>query len=408
MRVLVVGAGFAGLRAALALQDAGVPVSVFEARERVGGRVWSTTLENGAIVELGAEWIMPGDDELRSVAERFGLALAETGADYRRREATGPGSITLEQQDAFLVAANRAREEIAPEAAAGASLGGFLDGVSGSDAARHVLKTRLAGTCAQDLERVTLQITDGEHAFAPGGGPYHRVGEGNQRIAESMAQELGDVQVGRAVGAVRREDDGVTVSIGSHEERADAVIVAVPAPIAARIVYEPTLPERSASFLEAVTLGVAAKFAVATEGRPPPLSRQSTELSMWTWGANGADGAPRRCIASFAGSPAAMTSLGLHRGRVDLWLERVKGMNPDVSTIGEPVMYAWQDDPYTLGAYSSWDSAAWVRRDDGAVPVGRLVFAGEHTAGGEHYATMEGALRSGIRAARQVLTLIGA
>jgi monoamine oxidase len=403
----VVGAGFAGLRAALALHDAGVGVSVLEARERVGGRVWSTTLANGAIVELGAEWIMPGDAELRHVAERFGIALAETGADYRRREATGPGAVTLDEQDAFLEAANRARVEIGPEAAAGSTLGGFLDAVPGSEAARHVLKTRLAGTCAQDLERVTLQITDGEHAFEFGGGRYHRVANGNQRIAEAMAEEIGDVQLGRGVEAIERAEDGVTVSIGSHEEHADAVIVAVPAPIAARIAYAPALPARSASFLDAVTLGVAAKFAVATRERPPARSRQSTELSMWTWGANGADGKPRMCIASFAGSPAAMRSLELDRGRIDPWLERVQTMNPDVTTIGEPVMYAWQDDPYTLGAYSSWDGSAWERRDDGSIPVGRMIFAGEHTAGGEHYATMEGALRSGVRAAEQVRSLLG-
>ena len=59
--VLVVGAGFAGLSAATELHDLGFDVRVLEARERVGGRVWSTTLTNGAIVELGAEWIMADD-----------------------------------------------------------------------------------------------------------------------------------------------------------------------------------------------------------------------------------------------------------------------------------------------------------------------------------------------------------
>ena len=60
------------------------------------------------MVELGAEWIMPGDDRAPSVAERFDLALVEAGVDYRRREAWGPGASTLEDQDAFLAAADRA------------------------------------------------------------------------------------------------------------------------------------------------------------------------------------------------------------------------------------------------------------------------------------------------------------
>jgi monoamine oxidase len=57
--VVVVGAGFAGLAAALDLHDHGLSVVVLEARDRVGGRVLSVELENGEVAELGAEWIMP-------------------------------------------------------------------------------------------------------------------------------------------------------------------------------------------------------------------------------------------------------------------------------------------------------------------------------------------------------------
>ena len=60
MRVIVVGAGFAGLAAADALATAGVDVLVFEARDRVGGRVWSQELPTGGVVEMGAEFILPG------------------------------------------------------------------------------------------------------------------------------------------------------------------------------------------------------------------------------------------------------------------------------------------------------------------------------------------------------------
>ena len=59
MRVIVVGAGFAGLAAADALASAGVDVLVFEARDRVGGRVWSRELPTGGVVEMGAEFILP-------------------------------------------------------------------------------------------------------------------------------------------------------------------------------------------------------------------------------------------------------------------------------------------------------------------------------------------------------------
>jgi len=70
-RVVVVGAGLAGLAAANELLAAGRDVTVVEARHRVGGRVWTVSLPNGEIAELGAEWIMPGDTEVRRWASRF-------------------------------------------------------------------------------------------------------------------------------------------------------------------------------------------------------------------------------------------------------------------------------------------------------------------------------------------------
>jgi hypothetical protein len=127
---------------------------------------------------------------------------------------------------------------------------------------------------------------------------------------------------------------------------------------------------------------------------------------MWCWTANGSAGKTRRCVASFAGSPAAQESLGVTRGELTPWLEAIGAMNPDLSLVGEPVLYAWSDDPYTIGAYSSWDPVSWERRETFTRTAGRVAFAGEHTAG-TRSGTMEGALRSGRRAAGQVLEMLG-
>ena len=66
-------------------------------------------LTNGAVVELGAEWIMDDDTVVRETAARFDVPLADTGASYGRREPWGPGAASLEAQDGFLEAANVAR-----------------------------------------------------------------------------------------------------------------------------------------------------------------------------------------------------------------------------------------------------------------------------------------------------------
>src|SRR5918994_1884355 len=88
-RVCVVGAGFAGLAAAVALADGGLEPLVLEARERVGGRVHSRRLANGAVVELGAEFVEDDQQTLVATAARLGLAMAPAGIAYGDREPRG-------------------------------------------------------------------------------------------------------------------------------------------------------------------------------------------------------------------------------------------------------------------------------------------------------------------------------
>jgi monoamine oxidase len=89
MRVVVLGAGLAGLTAARELDAAGHEVVVLEARDRVGGRVWSRELDNGAVVEMGAEFILPGNTAVRELADELGLGLWEKGMYYGQREPRG-------------------------------------------------------------------------------------------------------------------------------------------------------------------------------------------------------------------------------------------------------------------------------------------------------------------------------
>ena len=85
--VIVIGAGFAGLAAATELADRDVVVRVLEARDRVGGRVWSDRA--GAVIERGAEFVLDGYEVLRGHAARFCLELTDTGMSYYVREPRG-------------------------------------------------------------------------------------------------------------------------------------------------------------------------------------------------------------------------------------------------------------------------------------------------------------------------------
>jgi fermentation-respiration switch protein FrsA (DUF1100 family) len=154
-------------------------------------------------------------------------------------------------------------------------------------------------------------------------------------------------------------------------------------------------------------MGVASKLAVPIEGASTPRAIQSADVPSWCWVANGADGAVRRCLSAFAGSELAQESLGTAAGDPGPWLERLWALNPDLTPCGTPALKSWALDPLTMGAYAAWDNRSWDRMEQFQRTVGRLAFAGEHTAGPEHHGTMEGALRSGVRAATQVLEILG-
>lgn len=407
-RVVVIGGGFAGLAAARDLTDAGCDVTVLEARDRVGGRVWSVALDNGEVAEMGAEWIMPGSTEVQAWAARFGVPLIEAGVDYRRREARGPGASSLDDQDAFLAAADDALSTIPADEVAGLSLGTFLDALDAPGPGRDAVRMRLQGTNAADLGRVALRVVGGRGAFAAPSATYRRIGSGNQRLANAIAASLPDVRLGHRVRSVAHDVAGVVMGIeGGVEVTGAAAVVALPVRITAHLRFDPFLPDDLAIALRELPMGAASKFAIPVDPAPPLRAVQSAELPFWCWVANGDDHVPRRCLAAFAGSDLAEEALGTDAGEPGPWLERLLTLNPDLTPAGAPVMKSWALDPLAMGAYAAWDNRSWDSMEEFERTVGRLAFAGEHTAGHEHHGTMEGALRSGVRAAAQVLEILG-
>ncbi len=406
--VVVVGAGLAGLASARILTDAGCDVTVVEARERVGGRIWSVPLDNGEIAEMGAEWVMPADVELRAWVDRFGLPLIDAGVDYLRREARGPGASSMEDQDAFLAVANAALATIPPDGSAGLTLGSFLDALDAPGAGRAAVRMRLQGTNAADLGQVALRVARGPLPFAAPGATYHRMARGNQALPDSIAASLPDVRLGHRVRSVVHGPREVAIHVeGDVELTAAAAIVALPARVAAGLRFDPFLPDEIAIALHELPMGVASKLAVPVEGASAPRAIQSSELPFWCWVANGSDGAVRQCLGAFTGSELGQESLETAGGDPGPWLERLSALNPDLALRGTPVFKSWAFDPLAMGAYAAWDNRSWDHMEQFQRTVGRLAFAGEHTAGPDLHGTMEGALRSGIRAAAQMLEILG-
>jgi monoamine oxidase len=349
---------------------------VFEARDRVGGRVHSRRLGNGGVVELGAEFVLPGYEVRAETAARLGLELYEKGTLYGDREVRDGPPVTREE----LVAGYRALRDPGSGAVADA-----LARLVPSAGARAAVAARLAVSSAYELEdQDASALAEGAAGF--GDFPSHSVVGGNDQIARGLAERL-DVRLGSAVERIEWSASGVHVGGTS----ADACIVAVPAPAALAIEFDPPLPRWKREALAGVRYGQAAKLFLLLSSPVPPSQTLSVPLRFWTWTQHGIPAA-----SSFAGSPSALEALEIDRGP-GRWVDAVRRLRPDLPYAdAEPVLATWPEGAYSARTLSSpLDDEALAR------PMGPVAFAGEHTAGPWH-GLMEGALRSGLRAATEV------
>lgn len=411
-RVIVVGAGLAGLATAVKLHGLGVPTTVLEARDRVGGRVWSRRLANGSIAELGAEWVMPGDDDVRQACRQFGLTLTPSGIDYRRREPRGVGAPSLAEQDEALRMVRERFSTLTDREIASLTVGEFLEAVGADGRILAGVRARLQGTAAMDLDRVALRALASEEALGPGPHATWRIRNGNQSLARVMALALPDVRLRHRVVRVRRSGNR-TVELTTSARGDDrhvagtAAVIAIPMPLVTDLEFDPPLPPDVAVAYRERPMGTAAKLAVPVSSETSLRSIQSVDLPFWCWVAAEENGRARANLTSFAGSDHAREALRTASGDPSRWLARLRGLNPGVALDGPALMVDWATDELSAGAYSGIDNGTWERLGRFERPVGRLIFAGEHTAGADHAGTMNGALVSGRRAARQVLSLLG-
>jgi len=395
---IVVGAGFAGLNAAATLVEAGRDVRVIEARDRVGGRVFSRTLPNGAVIEMGAEFILPGNTYIRERADQLGLGLWDKGVRYGRREARGGpavGDEDLSKALALLEDTLASRPEATQRSAA--ALLAELEITAG---AREYILCRAEISSASAAETVPagnlLGVAHVDDLPSPS------IAGGNQELARGLGERIGDERI-LLESPVRRIGvgaDGVQLQTSAGEISGDGIVVAVPASVLSEIEFDPGLEGRRAAAFEAVRYGEAAKLFVPLDRQAAPRAVMSVPERYWSWTATGADGEPQPVVSAFAGSAEALRGLGVDAG-VDGWLASLRQLRPELRMRTEgAVLSTWNDDPWVGGAYSVAPGSELTELMIASSP--RLEFAGEHTAG-ELSGLMEGALRSGRDAARRLL-----
>jgi len=436
--VVVVGAGFGGLSAAVSLRDRGHTVRVFEARDRVGGRVH--TLRDfipGRHVEAGGELIGRIHHTWLGYARRFGLGLsvitdeaAHEGMGLREPLLLRGRSLGDEEEaalwegveavEARLSAAARAavpdpeRPWAAPEAARldGETVSDWLDGACETPLVRHWMAVHLESEFGVPAARMSLlgllaQIAGDPEEYWTDYESF-RCADGNQALADALAATLGAaLSLSAPVSAIALSGSGATVTAGGHTEQADAVVLAVPPSVWDQIDIQPGLP---AGYRP--QMGLAMKYLARVSRRlwirhglaPSGYSEDIGSL----WESTDQQGGPDRIgLTVFAGGALAEQGLSAPdpaaRFRAGL-----AAVFPDFAEHDEGGrLCPWPTEPWTRGGYSTpapGEVTGALRLLNTAPWQGRLVFAGEHTDP-RFYGFMEGALRSGVRAAEQVTQL---
>ncbi len=346
-RVVVVGAGIAGLAAAYELSRAGHRVTVLEARSRIGGRVLTlrAPFSDGHFAEAGAARIRPDHDLTLGYARHFGL---ETSRFY-------------------------------PDA------GSFL----------RVEEGRRETISAQSF---LSQVPD-----------FVKLKGGSDRLPSAFAAALPERVVTGAPVVAIRAGAAVRVVCGNGESYdADRALVTPPLPALAYIRFRPALPEAK---VHAIQGGYRYQSATRVFVRARERFWESEGLNGWgttdwpeelwhpTWDSSGPEGV----LMTYLRGARAEELDGLdNAGRGERVIERWAAFLPGVAKSSLSVAsHSWQRDPWSLGAWA-WPTLAQESELSEALsePEGPLHFAGEHLSGAKGW--IQGALESGIKAAREI------
>ncbi len=403
-RVVVVGAGLAGLAAADALARAGFEVVVFEARDRVGGRVLTIRdpLTGGRHAEAGAELIAAEDTRVRALARRFGLALegsevAPTVIYRDGRRQTGAAFLTPGVEAQITRFYNRVR------ALSGAgldrrSVASLIREAKLGDRARFSVTAGVRRRYGVEPESLSLafyaqqeQITLGRRT------PYWRFRAGADFLPLAFARGR-DVRLETPVSAIAWSRVGITVTAGGDDLDADAAVVAVPVPVLGTIDFDPDPPPALQAAIEELRYGHGVKTILQYEKGFRARGSVASDLSF-----QAASIAGNRVVTAYTtGRNGLLYGTISKHTRSLLVADELGEVYPGSRgryLLGDS--YSWHTDGWSLGTAVAY-APGQVTRFQEVIrpPLGRVHFAGEHTdalAG-----TMEGAVRSGLRAAAAI------
>jgi monoamine oxidase len=441
--VCVVGAGYAGLTAAWRLQQAGHATCVLEARDRIGGRVWTDRLEDGTPIDRGAGWLAPYHDAALRVAAELGVSTYKTwvkgkhllvdGDRLRRYTGLIPKispaavlSIAWSQARTDRRAkkvpvdapwdARRAQEWDAQTVADHLERSGIRTQI-GRDLYEMAVRGLFTGDLADTSYLHLLWLVRAHHSLnnlfsIEKGSQENLVVGGAGTMAARMADQLGaSVRRSAPVRRVAQTADRVTVEAEGVTVVARHAIVTAPPALVLEIDFDPVLPPDRLELYRAAVAGPESKTLVVYDEpfwRGEGWSGQSAgphSAAEVTLDASPVTGTPG-VLASFCFGEVATKVDGLDpEERRRLLLEALRTrFGPRAADPVEIIETPWWQQEWTRGCSMAHLPPGVLTRLGPLLrtPFGRVHWAGTETSTVSHGA-IDGAIRSGERAVAEVL-----
>lgn len=450
--VLIVGAGIAGLTAAHRLRQAGVPVRVFEAQDRVGGRIFSLRhhFADGQVAELGGELIDTGHTHVQALARELGLELDDLAQE-------APGLATdlwffggQRRSDAEVVAAFRplaARIEaelaglggdgsVSYRAPNGAerldrlSLAEWLHAAGARGWMRDLLD--VAYTTEYGLEIGEQSALNFLVMIDPQPEPFRVFGEsderfhvrgGNDQLPARLAERLADaIETGTVLEAVAaRPGGGFRCSFrrgeGTLEAQGTHLLLALPFTLLREVRLAVELPPAKRRAIRELGYGTNAKLMLGFRARPWRQAHGSngsllTDLPLQlTWETSRRQPGVAGILTNFTGGAHGVSlGAGTPRAQAEAAVRDLERVFPGVAAARDGMTEArfhWPSHPWTRGSYACYRPGQWTAFAGAeGEAVGMLFFAGEHCSG-EAQGFMEGGCETGEAAAAQILESLG-
>jgi monoamine oxidase len=446
--VIVVGAGVAGLVAARDLTHSGYEVAVLEARDRVGGRLLNGELPGGAPIEVGGQWVGPGQTQALGLIAELGLSLFPTHNDGRHvAELNGRTSIYTGRIPRLNPVAladiahgswrlDRLARTLPPPGTAVTDTGTALDGQTFATWIRHHLHTTIGRAYLrlitqavfaaepEDLSALWacsyIGAAGGLDALITthGGAQQDRIVGGSQQIALTMAAELGEkVKLNCPVSQLDWGHSRVRIRLPDTTTlSARRAIIAVPPTLSGRIRYAPPLPAERDQLTQRMPMGRVIKTNVVYD---EPFWRRD--------GFSGQANSDHRAVGAVfdntppEGTPGVLVAFmeGRHADAASRIPEpdRRSHILTDLATYFGPaakkpigyIEHDWAAEEYTRGCYGAFTTPSTLSRFGAALraPVGPLHWAGTETA--QRWAGyIDGAVESGHRCASEVSEILAA